>query len=178
LKFEQHRNFRLATAYGREQTDADGMNLAAVPVSSNRFVRITTVKDIANITKTVPAIPAVTSGTNEELASVAVDRAGYQSCMFVASIGDKTDGTVAFEMQEGDTDEPTTPVADADLSVTEASIAIGDAAAGANTVKKIGYKGNKRYVRLVATVASNAGSCPVSAVAVLGHPQRSEGWNN
>jgi hypothetical protein len=98
--------------------------------------------------------------------------------MFVASIGDKTDGTISFEVQEGDTDSPTTPVADDDLSVTEASIAIGDGTLGANTVKKIGYKGGKRYVRLVATVASNAGACPVSAVAVLGHPQRSEGWNN
>ena len=41
-----------------------------------------------------------------------------------------------------------------------------------NAVRKLGYLGGKRYVRLTITPASNTGAWLVSAVAIQGHPTK------
>ncbi len=60
------------------------------------------------------------------------------------------------------------PVIDAQLLGTEAlaSFQFDDD----DEVRKIGYAGNKRYVRLTVTPAGNAAGALISAVAVLGRP--------
>jgi peptidoglycan hydrolase-like protein with peptidoglycan-binding domain len=124
-----------------------------------------------NKVKVARAIDAVTSVGNEVITGQAVDLAGYKSAEFAISYGNKTDGAVAVELQECDTvGGAYTAVADADLLGTEAAVSVADGVAGANTVKKLGYRGSKLFLKLVATITSNAGSCPLSAVAVLGHP--------
>jgi len=128
-------------------------------------------RDLHNKVKVARAIDAKTSVGNETITGEVVDLAGHKSVEFVISYGNKTDGAVAIELQECDTSGGVyTPVADTDLLGTEAAAGVADGTAGANTVKKLGYRGSKQFLKLVATVSSNAGSCPLSAVAVLGHP--------
>jgi hypothetical protein len=128
-------------------------------------------RDLHNKVKVAPAIHPVTSVGNETITGPVVDLAGYKSAEFAIAYGNKTDGAVAIELQECETSGGAyTAVADADLLGTEAAAGVADGVAGANTTKKLGYRGSKQFLKLVATVSSNAGSCPLAAVAVLGHP--------
>lgn len=73
-------------------------------------------------------------------------------------------------LEEGDVSNlsDAAAVADADLLGTEALAAFqfdDD-----NEVRKLGYKGHKRYTRLTITPVANASAAVLSAVAVLGHP--------
>jgi hypothetical protein len=38
-------------------------------------------------------------------------------------------------------------------------------------VRKIGYRGDKRYVRLTITPSGNTGDAPLAALAILGGPK-------
>lgn len=129
-------------------------------------------KDLHNNIKRVVAVSPKTSVGNEALVGGIIDLAGYQSCEFVIATGVKTDGTITPSLEEGDDSglADTGAVAAADLLGTIADATFADAAAGSESVKTFGYRGSKRYVRLTLTIASNAGSCPVGAVADLGHP--------
>lgn len=129
-------------------------------------------KDLHNNIKTTLAVAPKTSTGNEAIVGEIIDLAGYRSCEFAIAYGDKADGAVAVLVEEDDDAALATAaaVADADLLGTEADAGVADGTAGANSVKKIGYRGTKRYVRLTLTTSSNAGSCPVGAVAILGHP--------
>lgn len=114
----------------------------------------------------------VTRQTNSSSAVVGniIDLSGYDSCLFVISYGNLTDAdaTFAVTLDEGDA---------SNLSGSN-SVAAGDmlgtlAAAGAtfsddNKVRKLGYKGAKRYVRLTVTPTNNdSGNLDISAVVVL-----------
>ena len=75
-----------------------------------------------------------------------VDLRDFDGAMMVVDPGAVTDGTHTPKMQESDDDSTYTDVAAADMEKTLAAIA-------ASTVQRVGYKGNKRYVRAVVTVA-------------------------
>lgn len=127
-------------------------------------------REFFNSTYTVPAVSPITSVTNEVLTAIAVDRLNFESALFEIAIGAKTDGAVAVEVQESDASgSGYTAAADADLIGLEATAGVADSTAGANSVRKIGYKGIKRYLKLVLTITSNAGSLPISATCLLGH---------
>lgn len=127
-------------------------------------------KDLHNniALKTAMAITATTGNT--AVLGTAIDRQGFNSVEFVATLGTiTTSGTAyAVEVQESDTTTSGdfTKVADVDL--------LGDAVAFADseigTSKKIGYVGIKRYVRVKVTPAGNTGESTFGVVAVLGHP--------
>jgi hypothetical protein len=128
-------------------------------------------RDLHNNVKVARALDAVTSAANEVLTGQVIDLAGYKSAEIAISYGNKTDGAAAVELQECATSGGVyTAVADEDLLGTEAAVSVADGVAGANTVKKLGYKGAKQFIKVVVTITSNAGALPVSAVAVLGHP--------
>lgn len=126
-------------------------------------------RELFHSTKTVNALSAITSVTNEALVGAVIDRAGYESVLFEINIGAKTDGTIAVLVEHDDASGfgTATAVDDADLIGTEAAAGVADAAVGADGIRKIGYVGEKRYVRITLTTASNAGSVPVSVVANL-----------
>lgn len=130
-------------------------------------------KDLHNniALKTAMAITATTGNT--AISGTAIDRQGFSSVEFVASLGTiTTAGTkYAIEVQESDTTTPGdfTAVADVDLLGTEADVGFdGDTETGKS--KKIGYIGIKRYVRVKVTPAGNTGASTFGVVAVLGHP--------
>ena len=86
-----------------------------------------------------------------------IDMQGWEALTFSVSTGTVTDaGTTAgfaFEVQESDTTAAAdaTAVADADLIGTEAALTVTDDDADDTLVGSIGYRGSKRYVRIVAT---------------------------
>lgn len=114
--------------------------------------------------------------TNDSTAQVGaiIDTEGYGSCTFVITAGVMTDAnvTVAATLEHGDAANlaDTAAVTDADLhgTLAKAALAFGDD----SEPRKLGYKGNKRYLRLTLTPTGNdAGALPIAAVAILGRPR-------
>ncbi len=106
--------------------------------------------------------------TNTTTVGVEIDRQGFDSVTFAMQSATITDGTYTPVIEESDVSgSGYAPVADTDLTVTEASVAF--IATDDNVVKKIGYLGNKRYVRFsyVSTGVTTGGT--LSALAILGH---------
>ncbi len=75
-----------------------------------------------------------------------VDLGGYLSAMVVLLVGVITDGTHTPKLQESDDNSSFADVAAADLEGTFANLA-------SSTQQIVGYKGKKRFVRPVVTVA-------------------------
>lgn len=119
--------------------------------------------------------PQAARTDNTAIVSQIVDVAGYQGLVFVINIGTNTDtnATFAVLVEDGDSANlsDAAPVADAKLTGTEA-LAGFTAADDDNKLRKIGYVGSKRYVRLTITPSGNdSGNIFVDAVACLFGPR-------
>lgn len=101
-----------------------------------------------------------------------IDRQGYGSLEYIILLGSiaDADATFAVLLKESDASDMSgaVAVADADLLGTEALA--GFQFDSDNGVRKLGYKGNRRYTRLTITPTNNASAALIAAVAVLGHP--------
>lgn len=86
-----------------------------------------------------------------------IDMQGWQSLTLTVSTGDVSDAGTAsgfsFEVQESDTTAAAdaTAVADADLIGLESALTVTSDDADRDLIGTIGYRGAKRYVRVVAT---------------------------
>lgn len=119
--------------------------------------------------------PKAATIDNTAYVSEIVDRHGYGSCEFAILIGANTDANATFAVlvEDGDASDLSDNVAVADefLLGTEA-LAGFTAADDDNKVRKIGYRGGKRYVRVTITPSGNdAGNIFIAGVWVLGHPR-------
>jgi len=117
------------------------------------------------------AISPVSVADNTAQTSEYVDVKGYDSLTFAIAIGSvaDADATFAVTMTECDTSGGNyTAVATADITgtLTLAGFQFDDD----NEVRKVGYRGSKRYVKLVITPSANASAALMSAVAVLERP--------
>lgn len=129
-------------------------------------------RDISSNVKVVRAISPVNAGSGDTaIVSETVDLQGYDKAMFAILTGSLSDANATFavvvkESGTGAMAGEETAVDDKDLNGTEllASFAFGDD----NVVKKIGYRGNKRYINLTITPSGNTGDVYVAAVAILG----------
>lgn len=120
-------------------------------------------RDIAPNLGVVQAVkPQVLSATNT---SAAIDLIGFNSAMVVLNTGDiAAAGDFTAKLQESDT---TTGGDFADVEVKHL-VGVLPASLVADVVAKIGYIGNKRYIRTVLT--KNGGtSIAVGALVVKGH---------
>lgn len=133
-------------------------------------------KDMFNMIKLVRALSPVNVGGNVAQVSQIVDRAGFDACTFAILTGGLTDADATFTvlLEEGNVSNlsDAAAVADADMIGTEsgASFTFSDD----NQQRKLGYKGNKRYLRLTITPANNAAATAgtvIAAVAILGSPR-------
>lgn len=101
-----------------------------------------------------------------------IDRQGYGSLEYIILLGSiaDADATFAVLLEESDASDMSgaVSVADADLLGTEAQA--GFQFDSDNGVRKLGYKGNRRYTRLTITPANNSSAALIAAAAVLGHP--------
>lgn len=102
------------------------------------------------------ALSATLSGTTPSAGNW-IDMQGWEALTFSVSTGAVTDaGTTsgfAFEVQESDTTAAAdaTAVADADLIGLESALTVTDDTDDNKFIGTIGYRGEKRYVRVVAT---------------------------
>ena len=109
-----------------------------------------------------------------------IDRADFESLEYAIAIGTIADADATFVVliDDGDNSALTdaAAVADGFLLGTESGAAFDFA--DDNQVRKIGYRGSKRFVRLTITPSANSGDADISAVAILGgarkEPQSSQ----
>jgi hypothetical protein len=128
-----------------------------------------------DVVESINPVAVGTTGTGKT--GNAVDRAGYQSVVLAFSYGAITATGAAFTATVLHSDSATaasfTSVADADLVGTEASVGVAAGVrtdgVGDNITKRIGYIGNKRYVKGKITSTVTAAT-PVSCQVILGDP--------
>lgn len=118
-----------------------------------------------NVTAKV-ALPLQTAGTTGTgHTSPIIDRLGYQGVLFLLDYGSvtATNATVMPTLQECDTTGGIfTSVADIDMLGTEAAAGIGVTASrvsgtSKNVVKKLGYRGAKRFLKIKSVPTVSAG---------------------
>jgi hypothetical protein len=127
-------------------------------------------RDLANHIAVRRAIsPAAATTDNTAFVSQIIDLAGFDSAMFVINAGSLADADATFTtlIEHGDAANlsDATAVPDSQLTGTEATASL--TFADDNSVKKIGYVGPKRYIRMTVTPANNGGNAFLSAVALL-----------
>lgn len=89
-----------------------------------------------------------------------IDLSGFNSAVVLLVVGAITDGTHTPKVQESDDNSTYTDVAAADL--------IGSLSAlTASTNQKVGYKGNKRYIRAVTTITGSPSTGGIYSAVVL-----------
>jgi hypothetical protein len=129
-------------------------------------------RDFLNNLHPLRAISPVSVADNTAEVGQIIDRQGYDGLTFVIATGSlaDVDATFAVLVEEGNDSglSDAAAVADADLLGTEALA--GFQFDDDDETRKIGYLGDKRYVRLTITPSANASAALFSAVAVLGWP--------
>jgi len=130
-----------------------------------------TIKDLHDNCRTLMGIVPVAIGANGTVTGLVKDRQGYGGVEIMTSYGavTTTGSIVTLVVKEGDVTGTMTSVADADLLGTEALASLPAATprtAGTTkeVTKRVGYKGNKRYVSgdLVKTGTTSVGTMGIT----------------
>ncbi len=132
-------------------------------------------KDSINNFLLKQVISPVSVADNTAQVGTVIDRQGFDSVMFgilTGSIAD-ADATFAVLLEESDASgSGFSAVADADMLSQTSGTAPETAAAfqfdSDNQVRKLGYLGIKRYLKLTITPANNASAAVLAAFALLG----------
>lgn len=131
-------------------------------------------KDLLNLVHPLPAIAPVSVADNTAQVSIIIDRQGFESLTYLIALGaiSDADATFAVKLEHGSqaTLSDATDVAAKDLLGSTALAAFNYA--DDNKTRKIGYRGDLRYTRLTITPSANVSAALVSAIALLGHPQK------
>lgn len=98
-----------------------------------------------------------------------VDLRGYDSAMIVVSFGTWTDGTHTPSVQHSVDGTTYTTVSASDLLGSFTAIS---GSAGSNTIQRVSYIGDRRYVRTVVTVSGATTGAISSSTVLRGHPHR------
>jgi hypothetical protein len=137
-------------------------------------------RDLMDNLKIVRAIsPQTQTNSSAAIVGQIIDTQGFDSLAFYISTGGLTDADASFAvtMDEGNVANlsDANAVAATDLLSGTRGTAAYTAASftftNDDSLFRIGYIGTKRYVRLTVTPTGNdAGAAPISAIALLGHP--------
>jgi len=127
-------------------------------------------KDLMNMIDVKRAISPVSVADNTAQVSQIIDRQGYDSLTFLIALGSiaDADATFAVTMDEGAVSNLSDASAVAAADIIGTTTLAGFIFSDDDKCRKIGYKGNKRYVRLTITPSANASAALMSALAVLG----------
>lgn len=131
-------------------------------------------RDLMNSLDFVQAFPpkaAVTDGTAQ--VSNIVDLKGYGSCVLALTTGTLSDSDAVWSVLLEESDDGTnfTAVDDEHLNGTEALA--GFQYDSDNKCRKLGYVGDKRYLRAtIDDTTANTGNLFVAGMWILGHPSR------
>lgn len=114
-----------------------------------------------------PALATVTRTANSAVNGLTIDK-NYQNnrfraVMFLILTGTVTDGTTTFTMQDSDDGSSWANVSATYVQGTLPVVG----SANDDTTYEIGYTGDKRYVRLVATQAGATAGATIGAVAIM-----------
>jgi len=130
-------------------------------------------RDAAHNVHPMRAISPVSVADNTAQVGQVIDTKGYRSLTFVIATGSLADADATFAVLVQHGDQPNlsdaADVADADLIGPESQA--GFTFLDDDETRKIGYVGNRRYVRLTVTPANNASAALLAAIAILGSPQ-------
>lgn len=130
-------------------------------------------RDLASNISVVPAIsPSAGVSDNTPSVSAIIDTQGFDSLMFAIATGvlADADATFAVTMDHGDASNLSDAAAVPASMLNGTLAAAGFTFAADGATRKIGYVGDKRYVRLTVTPSNNSGAAPICAVALRGHP--------
>lgn len=128
-------------------------------------------RDLHNNVKATPALNPQAISANGAVNGAIIDLAGYESAEFMIQSATLTDGTYTPSITAGDVSDLSDGAA---VGTTDLIGTIADATFAAtadNSVKKLGYKGGKRYIRLTVTAAGVTSGGTLAAIAALGHPK-------
>ncbi len=120
------------------------------------------------------AIAPIDAGDNTLVTGLTIDTQNFDTLTFVFDVGIMADGgatwtvTVYSDSASGMGTE--SAVADAFLIGTEAAVSWDETADA--TVRKIGYIGPDRYVRVKVQPADNSSASPYSCIAMKGVPRK------
>lgn len=112
--------------------------------------------------------PVVVTDNTAQVCQI-IDRAAFDSLMFIIATGTlaDADATFAVTIDHGDaanlSDAVAVPAAELNGTLANASFTF----ALDDSTKELGYAGVKRYVRLTITPSNNTGNAPLAVVAVL-----------
>lgn len=130
-------------------------------------------RDQMNHVHPVRAIsPAAAVTDNTAIVSQIIDTKGYNALTFLILFGAIADAdmTMTFLVEDGDDSGLSDAAAVSDDQLVGTEVLAAGRYDSDNLTRKIGYVGDKRYVRLTITPANNTGNLFVSAIALLGHP--------
>lgn len=124
--------------------------------------------DFHNNFKLSRAISPVQVSDNTAQVSQIIDMQGYNSLEFAIAAGTLADSNATFTVlvEDGDNSSLTDNAAVADEFLLGTEAAASFVFSDDNVVRKIGYQGNKRYVRMTITPAGNASAADISVVAI------------
>ena len=129
-------------------------------------------RDFTNNLHPIRAISPVSVADDTAEVGQIIDRQGYDGLTFVIATGSlaDVDATFAILVEHGNDSglSDAAAVADADLLGTEALA--GFQFDDDDETRKIGYLGDRRYIRLTITPSANASAALFSAVAILRWP--------
>lgn len=132
-------------------------------------------QDLHSNVKQSMALDVQAISTDTTTAGNIIDMKGFDSLEFLIFSGTLTDGSYTPLIEHGDDSglSDAAAVDDAELLPSgtgqEATAAFADT--DDDTAKRIGYRGEKRYVRLSLVSASTTSGGTLGAVALQGHPQ-------
>lgn len=131
-------------------------------------------RDGSTLAKHSTAIASIQAGDNTLVTGLTIDTANFDTLTFEFNVGIMADAAATWVVTVYDDDASgmgtEAAVADVFLIGTEAAVSWDQADDG--TVRKIGYIGPKRYVRVKVQPADNAGSSPFSCTAIQGHSKK------
>lgn len=108
----------------------------------------------------VASIPVAAIATDTTTDGTGVAWGRFRSVMVIIWSGTVTDGTFTFEVQDSDDDSSYDAVADGYLEGTEPALTTSD------TVAVVGYKGTRKYLRVVCTTTDTTSGGVVGALVV------------
>ncbi|WP_330349577.1 hypothetical protein [Streptomyces sp. NBC_00582] len=111
---------------------------------------------------------ARTASANGTTVDRAEDSSMFEDALVVIPVGTVTDGTHTFEVQDSDDGTSWAAVADTYLQGTEPAVT----SSTDETVYELGYKGLKRYLRVITTVTGSPSTGGLyAAQVVLSNPR-------
>ena len=129
-------------------------------------------RDLFNNVTVRRAISPVSVSDDTAQVSQIIDLQGYDSLTFAIATGNLADADATFTVlvEHGDAANLSDGAAVPDNQLLGTEALAGFTFGDDDETRRIGYVGDKRYVRLTVTPANNASAALLAAVALLAHP--------